>query len=207
MFFEYKANPNDQISLGFPDKFLIPNSPKHNYLSIFRGIGSKGVDFIREIITPSFRVNHHFRPYKETLLHASVTLGRLDCVEYLYENRANVNSKNEDNQTPLHYAIILGRTEIAAFLIGHGADIAIEDINKNTPESIAYEVYDTIPKEIEEGFKLIHWLSSVKVSEMVTNYPESSDESDDDESYYDEICGEMLDRIMRTRDTYKGFLF
>lgn len=209
MFFEpYKAEPNAQPLLKFPDECLTPNSSKHDYSSIICGINSKGVDYIRELLKSSFRVNHHFGPFKETLLHVSVTLGRLDCVEYLYENRANVNSKNKYNQTPLHYAIDNSFIEIAVFLIAYGADITIKDINEHTPEDIARKSYDVDPKLIEEGFEIIHCLTNVKISEVVTNHPEASDESDgDDESYYDELCSELLNRIMHAEDIYKSFLF
>ena len=237
LFKPYKAESDTQELIKFPDEYLTPNPPnhlslEHDYLSIMCGINFKGVDYIRELLTPSFRVNHHFRPLKETLLHLSVALNKIDCVKYLFENRANVNSKNMNNQTPLHYAMIFKRTEIAEFLIGCGADITIEDINKNTPEILAYKMYkhtpkeikegfediyentpegledethETIPKKIKDGFDLMHW-NVIKNSDLINNNPEDSDESED-ESYCDEMCDELMRRFASTSSAYKGFLF
>ena len=70
---------------------------------------------------------------KQTL-HAAVASGDIDEVKRLISQRADVNVKNEEGQTPLHRAARAGQREVAELLISKGADInAMSQAWESTP--------------------------------------------------------------------------
>ncbi len=87
-----------------------------------------------------------------TLLHDAVVTERLEIVEYLLQQGADVNTKNLKRSTPLHDAAFKGRVELVRFLLAKGADANAQDISNNTPlhEAVAaYGVYITNFRYIE----------------------------------------------------------
>ncbi|XP_051114263.1 uncharacterized protein LOC127239922 [Andrographis paniculata] len=60
----------------------------------------------------------------DTLLHLACLYGHLDCVQFLLEKGANVETKDEDGAIPLHDACAGGYTEIARLIIDHANDPA-----------------------------------------------------------------------------------
>jgi ankyrin repeat protein len=56
----------------------------------------------------------------ETPLHGAAFTGRMEVVELLIENGADVNAKDEDGGTPLLYVTLSGHKETADLLRKHG---------------------------------------------------------------------------------------
>lgn len=65
-----------------------------------------------------------------TALHLAVAENNLEAVQLLIEHGANINAKNEYDQTPLHAA---SSKEMAAYLINKGANVNIQDNYGNSP--------------------------------------------------------------------------
>jgi len=58
-----------------------------------------------------------------TPLHFSSIYGHLSVVEYLINQKADINAKNIDDQTPLHYAAYNGHLSVVEYLVNQKADI------------------------------------------------------------------------------------
>jgi ankyrin repeat protein len=68
-----------------------------------------------------------------TPLHYAAMEGRVNAIQHLIDNEANINVKDNDGETPLYYAIMNGHTDIAILLISNGADIIEKGNNGLTP--------------------------------------------------------------------------
>ena len=79
----------------------------------------------------------------ETMLHVAAKYFNLEMIEYLITQGADVNAKDNTNQTPLHYAVQTSLCyayavrasdfEALKFLIAQGADVNAKDNTKQTP--------------------------------------------------------------------------
>src|SRR5882724_8200363 len=58
--------------------------------------------------------------------------GRLNVVRSLLDSGADVNAREQENETPLMYAAVEGHTEVALLLISRGADVNAASVNKET---------------------------------------------------------------------------
>ena len=56
-------------------------------------------------------------------MHGAAFTGRMEVVELLIANGANVNAKDKDGGTPLLHATLSGHREIVELLISKGADV------------------------------------------------------------------------------------
>ncbi len=83
-----------------------------------------------------------------TPLHAAAGMGRLDNVEVLLNNGADVNATNDDGETPMHYAASEGRTDIVQALIAAGADKEAKNEDGKTAADLLAE---KIEKDREDG--------------------------------------------------------
>jgi ankyrin repeat protein len=54
-------------------------------------------------------------------------------VEFLLTNKADVNARNDNGDTPLHLAAEFGRKEVVEFLLTNKADVNARDNNGETP--------------------------------------------------------------------------
>ncbi|KAI0836696.1 ankyrin [Hypoxylon sp. FL0890] len=71
-------------------------------------------------------------------LHYAATSGNIDAVAALLKRDGiNINSQNEDGQTPLHLATEGNLIEICSILMKSGANINIKDNNSSTPFILA----------------------------------------------------------------------
>jgi len=58
-----------------------------------------------------------------TPLHNASRYGHLSVVEYLVNQKADINAKTNYNMTPLHYASQDGHLSVVEYLVNHKADI------------------------------------------------------------------------------------
>ena len=83
-----------------------------------------------------------------TALHIAASKNRLEIVELLIENGAEVDSKGDPSTifiwqrgfTPLHYATVNGHKDIVELLINQGAQVNAKDNTANTPLDLAIPV-------------------------------------------------------------------
>lgn len=75
-----------------------------------------------------------------TPLHFAVQNSKVDIVNYLIENGANINAKTSNGQTPLHLSVAggfyksqnLDKTDVVKLLLEKGATINEQDNNGDT---------------------------------------------------------------------------
>ena len=73
----------------------------------------------------------------ETLLHESIQHGLVQCVKELILRGADINAKNEMNESPLHVAVRLDKVSIVKILLQYGADVTCQKPTLETPLHIA----------------------------------------------------------------------
>ena len=85
-------------------------------------------------------------------LHQAVADGDVERVKLLISKGADVNAKDEEEQTPLHHATRAANTEVVQLLVEAGADVNAKDNRGRTPLRLAgrYEP-DTVRLLIEAG--------------------------------------------------------
>jgi len=69
----------------------------------------------------------------------------------LIENGADINSKNDDGETPLHRSVANGRDECVRLLLSHGADMDAKSNSDLTPEQLS-ALSNISPKNIRGSF-------------------------------------------------------
>ena len=74
-----------------------------------------------------------------TPLHISAECGHLELVNFLLQNRAEVNARNDRDWTPLHAAAFNGHLEVVKLLLTKGANVNARVINGCTPLQYAVE--------------------------------------------------------------------
>ena len=55
--------------------------------------------------------------YDNLPIHVASKMGNVDCVQKLLDAGADIDNKNEDEQTPLHLAAINGRTRVVELIL------------------------------------------------------------------------------------------
>ena len=101
------------------------------------------------ILTHAESVNAEFGNHG-TLLHAASYHGQVDLVHLLLEYNANVDARNNGNETPLHHA---ARAEVARLLLDHGALVDAQSGSHKTPLYQASELghRDVVRVLLEHG--------------------------------------------------------
>jgi len=71
--------------------------------------------------------------FHRTPLHYAAQNGHFGVVEYLGNQKADINAKDKDDGTPLHIAAQIGHLSVVEYLVNQKADININDMNNWTP--------------------------------------------------------------------------
>jgi len=68
-----------------------------------------------------------FLIFDRTPLHYAARYGHLSVVEYLVNQKADINAKDGDDYTPLHFSAENGHLSVVEYLINQKADINSKD--------------------------------------------------------------------------------
>ena len=101
-----------------------------------------------------------------TPLHTAASVNHIEMVKLLIKHGANINSKDESDNSPLHLAIYNGHGKLAKLLIESGAYIHSRNYNGNTPIQMA--AHAGLPGVIQQ---LIEAGSPVNVQDQVGDTP------------------------------------
>lgn len=71
--------------------------------------------------------------YYDDLLMQGVVFADINLIKFALENKADINSRNHQNNTPLHLAAQYGNYDVALFLLNSKANIDLKNIHKNIP--------------------------------------------------------------------------
>ncbi|KAL6080674.1 Poly [ADP-ribose] polymerase tankyrase-2 [Balamuthia mandrillaris] len=69
----------------------------------------------------------------KTALHEAARWGHTNVIEFLLDNKAELEARTNEGSTPLHLAAMNGKDDAVRFLISKGADINCVDNYKDTP--------------------------------------------------------------------------
>lgn len=81
-------------------------------------------------------------------LHWAAAMGESFIVDLLCDQGANPSALNNGNFLPIHYAIKKGYLDIAKILVQRGSDLKTENTYRQTPLSMALEMYPGLDREI-----------------------------------------------------------
>ncbi|KAJ4447087.1 hypothetical protein ANN_09076 [Periplaneta americana] len=101
------------------------------------------IDYIRDnpFYNLEFEINA-LNDNKRSPLHLAAQSGSLKCVKLLFENKSNLTSVDEVDNTALHYAAMSGSADCVKFLIDNGADLLAVNNAKYT--ALSY-IVDSMP--------------------------------------------------------------
>ena len=83
-----------------------------------------------------------------TPLHWAAQNGHLSVVDYLVNNKAEINSKSEKNWTPLHISAINGYIHVVKYLVNKKADINAKTENLEICKVIQHQFIMLLKKVI-----------------------------------------------------------
>jgi len=100
--------------------------------NIFEAAANGKLTSIIYLLANGANVNQKYSKYLDhdgldmnnsTPLHFSSRYGHLSVVEYLVNQKADINAKDKNDWTPLHYAVYNGHLSVVEYLVNHKADI------------------------------------------------------------------------------------
>jgi ankyrin repeat protein len=129
---------------GFPE-----NKQSLEYL-----IQNGDLDEVKQRLEKMMDIDAPVTSDKQTALHLAVRYNKIDIVNYLIENEANVNCVTSNHWTPLHFACALVRYEIIKILLE--LYVNVESKTKSGALPLHFLVYQNVPSE---HLNLLHRLS------------------------------------------------
>ncbi|EDM13189.1 tankyrase, TRF1-interacting ankyrin-related ADP-ribose polymerase 2 (predicted) [Rattus norvegicus] len=100
---------------------------------LFEACRNGDVERVKRLVTPEKVNSRDTAGRKSTPLHFAAGFGRKDVVEYLLQNGANVQARDDGGLIPLHNACSFGHAEVVNLLLQHGADPNARDNWNYTP--------------------------------------------------------------------------
>lgn len=82
-------------------------------------------------------LSSHDQEFGGTPLHWAIAGGRLEITQYLLDEGADPNQRNNDGRTALHLAAALGQTRLVEMVLAKGAQLQARDTDDNTPLHLA----------------------------------------------------------------------
>jgi ankyrin repeat protein len=99
-------------------------------LSILHAACLGGITWLaQELITRGVEINEQYSGYYEkgSALHLATQQGHTEIIKLLLANKADINGKNDDGETPLHVAAREGQLAAAELLLKNKAGLEIKD--------------------------------------------------------------------------------
>ncbi|XP_067618406.1 uncharacterized protein [Eurosta solidaginis] len=106
---------------------------------LYYAIGNNHVNVVKVLLEKDTNVDSNEAIGGFTPLHAAAECGYLELVNFLLQNKADVNARNDRDWTPLHAAALNGHLEIVNALILKGANVNASVIDGCTPLHYAIE--------------------------------------------------------------------
>uniref|UniRef100_A0A3Q1CGH0 Poly [ADP-ribose] polymerase n=1 Tax=Amphiprion ocellaris TaxID=80972 RepID=A0A3Q1CGH0_AMPOC len=100
---------------------------------LFEACRSGDLERVRKLVTPKNVNGRDTAGRKSTPLHFAAGFGRKDVVEFLLQNGANVQARDDGGLVSLHNACSFGHAEVVSLLLHHGADANARDNWNYTP--------------------------------------------------------------------------
>lgn len=92
--------------------------------NLFDALNRADFEYARELIAQGADVNQKQEPFKQTPIIIAPLRG-MNFVTLLMQNGADVNARDQDNNTALINASLYGEVAIVKYLIAHKADIHV----------------------------------------------------------------------------------
>ncbi|XP_065883611.1 poly [ADP-ribose] polymerase tankyrase-2-like [Dysidea avara] len=114
---------------------------------------SSNIELIKKLLTPQIVNCRDTDGRNSTPLHFAAGYNRVEIVEYLLQNGANVHAKDKGGLVPLHNACSYGHYEVTELLLKHGANVNATDMWKFTPlhEAAAKGKYEMCKLLLKHG--------------------------------------------------------
>jgi len=184
--FKYKAGG---LIAGDTLIFFVINSTRNPHHQYTKHYVKKFENYLQLLIDHGVDINCHRRFGKYTPLHHAIRWGgtpNRKAVQQLIEAEADLNSLNEDGQTPMMTAF--DDYETVLLLLEAGADYRIVDKNNYTiAHHVARGVYGRTPQNQVQYNKVVKWLADRDISV--------------------ERAGEQVDTWLRRREAVKNDYF
>ncbi|XP_048108724.1 CARD- and ANK-domain containing inflammasome adapter protein [Alosa alosa] len=124
--------------------------PEEKPGQIFTAIAGGDLSLLEELLEG--RDVNSIRQGSDSLLHVAAEHGQLSVMEFLLQNGAKLDTRDQQGRTALHRAALRGQTAAAMALVMAGADIYTCDNASNTPLHLAAQNghLDTVQALVEQ---------------------------------------------------------
>src|SRR5438105_8605018 len=107
--------------------------PSENHYLLFSAVFQGNCAYLEECIQNGENLSQRDLD-GDTLLHHSVTCGKVEVVTILLHHGMDPNATNDLGNTPLHLAVISRLFDVVEILLQYGADPDLVNKNGQTPE-------------------------------------------------------------------------
>jgi ankyrin repeat protein len=134
-----REDDNSLPNINFIDHFdldnkdIILNQNNFNILERLTNTTYKPTRYIYDKITSKIKIDDIDSNIAQKILNIAISKNNIELLKAAANKGANLDIKDEDDQTPLIWAISKNNPEIALALINKGADLDIKDKDGHTP--------------------------------------------------------------------------
>lgn len=90
---------------------------------IYQAVSDGDLDSVKKIVEAYPEAVNSSDDKGNTPLHIAVLEAKVDILQYLITNGADINAKNRQSMSPLYYACLEKKTDVVQMLVQHGADV------------------------------------------------------------------------------------